>query len=172
MCGIAGVVPLNGGAAADGAQLAAMCATIVHRGPDDEGCDIREGISLGMRRLSIIDVAGGHQPIYNEDRTIRVVFNGEIYNFAELRAELIARGHRFRTQSDTEVIVHAYEQWGERAVERFRGMFAYALWDEPNRRLLLVRDRIGVKPLYYAVTASGVSFGSEMKAVLEDPAVP
>jgi asparagine synthase (glutamine-hydrolysing) len=108
----------------------------------------------------------------NEDETIWTVFNGEIYNFAELRAELEAHGHRFRTHTDTEVIVHAYEQWGERAMTRFRGMFAFALWDAPRRRLLLVRDRLGVKPLYYALLPSSVVFGSEIKALLEDPDVP
>jgi asparagine synthase (glutamine-hydrolysing) len=172
MCGIAGTFNFTPTQPIDRERLVAMTAVIAHRGPDADGFYVGPGIGLGHRRLSIIDLSTGDQPLANEDHTIRVVFNGEIYNFAELRAELIAHGHRFRTHSDTEVIVHAYEQWGDRAVDRFRGMFAYALWDEPKRRLLLVRDRIGVKPLYYAVTPSGVSFGSEMKAVLEDPAVP
>ena len=172
MCGIAGRFNFTPTQPIDRERLVAMTDVIAHRGPDADGFYVGPGIGLGHRRLSIIDLSTGDQPLANEDRTIRVVFNGEIYNFAELRAELIAHGHRFRTHSDTEVIVHAYEQWGDRAVDRFRGMFAYALWDEPKRRLLLVRDRIGVKPLYYAVTPSGVSFGSEMKAVLEDPAVP
>ncbi|MFL5496543.1 MAG: asparagine synthase (glutamine-hydrolyzing), partial [Gemmatimonadales bacterium] len=166
MCGIAGVVPLAGGAAADGAQLAAMCATIVHRGPDDEGCDIRDGISLGMRRLSIIDVAGGHQPIFNEDRTVRVVFNGEIYNFRELRAELVAAGHRFATASDTEVLVHLWEEHGSAFAARLNGMFAIALHDSRRRRFVLVRDHFGIKPLYYALTPRHLVFGSEVKAVL------
>jgi len=171
MCGIAGRFNFTPDEPIDRVQLAAMTATIAHRGPDSDGFYVGPGIGLGHRRLSIIDLSTGDQPLANEDHTIQVVFNGEIYNFAELRAELIAHGHRFRTESDTEVIVHGYEQWGDRAVDRFRGMFAYALWDEPKRRLLLVRDRIGVKPLYYAVTRSGVIFGSEIKAILEDPAV-
>ena len=133
MCGIAGVVPLNGGAAAVGARLSAMCATIVHRGPDDEGCDIRDGIAIGMRRLSIIDVAGGHQPIFNEDRSVRVVFNGEIYNYRELRAELVAAGHRFTTASDTEVLVHLWEEHGTGFAARLNGMFAIALHDSRRR---------------------------------------
>jgi len=166
MCGIAGVVPLNGGAAAEGAQLAAMCSTIVHRGPDDEGCDIREGIAIGMRRLSIIDVAGGHQPIFNEDRTVRVVYNGEIYNFRELRAELVAAGHRFTTASDTEVLVHLWEEHGTGFAARLNGMFAIALHDSGRGRFVLVRDHFGIKPLYYAVTPHHLVFGSEVKAVL------
>src|SRR5262249_23205163 len=122
--------------------------------------------------LSIIDLSTGDQPLANEDRTIWVVFNGEIYNFAGIRDELETHGHRFRTHSDTEVIVHAYEQWGDAAVDRFRGMFAFAVWDEPQQRLLLVRDRVGVKPLYYSATPAGVTFGSEIKALLEDADVP
>src|SRR5438046_7799363 len=160
MCGISGIFQFHSKAPVRGETVQRMNDVLRHRGPDADGFYVGPGIGLGHRRLSIIDLSTGDQPLANEDRTIRVVFNGEIYNFAELRAELIAHGHRFRTHSDTEVIVHAYEQWGDRAVDRFRGMFAYALWDEPKRRLLLVRDRIGVKPLLYAVTPSGVSFGS------------
>jgi asparagine synthase (glutamine-hydrolysing) len=152
--------------------LKAMTAVIAHRGPDADGHYTSDGIGLGHRRLSIIDLSTGDQPLANEDGTVWTVFNGEIYNFAELREELEAAGHRFRTHTDTEVIVHAYEQWGEHAVRRFRGMFAFAVWDEPRRRLLLVRDRLGVKPLYYALLPSGVVFGSEIKALLEDPDVP
>ncbi len=172
MCGLAGKFNFSPTEPVERERLSAMTATLVHRGPDADGCYAGPGIGLGHRRLSIIDLATGDQPVANEDQTIRVIFNGEIYNFAELRSELIACGHRFRTHSDTEVIVHGYEQWGDRAVDRLRGMFAYALWDERRRRLLLVRDRIGVKPLYYAVTRSGVTFASELKAILEDPAVP
>jgi asparagine synthase (glutamine-hydrolysing) len=172
MCGIAGKFTFDRTRPIDRERLAAMTTVIAHRGPDSDGFYVAGGIGLGHRRLSIIDLATGDQPLANEDQTIWVVFNGEIYNFAEIRTELEQFGHRFRTHSDTEVIVHAYEQWGERAVDRFRGMFAIALWDEPNRRLLLVRDRLGVKPMYYAVTESGVTFGSEIKAVLEDPDVP
>jgi asparagine synthase (glutamine-hydrolysing) len=171
MCGIAGKYNFAAAHPVDRAQLTGMTAALAHRGPDADGFYVGPGIGLGHRRLSIIDLSTGHQPLGNEDETIRVVFNGEIYNFAELRAELTARGHRFRTLSDTEVIVHAYEEWGERSVDRFRGMFAYALWDEPKRRLVLVRDRIGVKPLYYSIKPTGVTFGSEIKAILEDPEV-
>jgi len=166
MCGIAGVVPLNGGTPADGARLDAMCATIVHRGPDDAGCDIRDGVALGMRRLSIIDVAGGHQPIFNEDRTVRVVFNGEIYNYRELRVELEAAGHRFTTASDTEVLVHLWEEHGPEFASRLNGMFAVALHDSRQQRFVLLRDHVGIKPLYYALTPRHLIFGSEIKAVL------
>ena len=171
MCGIAGKLNFDAHQPIDPARLAAMTRVIAHRGPDAEGFHIAGGIGLGHRRLSIIDLATGDQPLANEDGSIWVVFNGEIYNFAELRAELEPRGHRFRTHSDTETIVHAYEEWGDQAVERFRGMFAFALWDERRRRLLLVRDRLGVKPLYYSVSNDGVTFGSEIKALLEDPDV-
>src|SRR4051812_48380874 len=172
MCGITGRFNYDSLQPVDRDVLVAMTDAVVHRGPDAAGYYHAPGIGLGHRRLSIIDLSTGDQPLANEDHTVQVVFNGEIYNFAALRDELIAHGHRFRTESDTEVIVHAYEQWGARAVDRFRGMFAFALWDEPKRRLVLVRDRIGVKPLYYAVTPSAVIFGSEIKAILEDPSVP
>src|SRR3954463_8616814 len=172
MCGIAGKFNFNPQQPVGRERLAAMTAVIAHRGPDSDGFYVGDGIGLGHRRLSIIDLSTGDQPLTNETRSIWVVFNGEIYNFAEIRTELETHGHRFRTHSDTEVIVHAYEQWGDRAVDRFRGMFAFALWDEPKRRLLLVRDRVGVKPLYYAITSTGVVFGSEIKSLLEDPDVP
>jgi len=172
MCGIAGKFNFDPQSPIDRERLAAMTTVIAHRGPDADGFYVGDGIGLGHRRLSIIDLSTGDQPLMNEDHTIWVVFNGEIYNFAEIRVELEAHGHRFRTHSDTEVIVHAYEQWGDSAVDRFRGMFAFALWDEPKRRLLLVRDRLGVKPLYYSATPGGVTFGSEIKALLEDPDVP
>jgi len=172
MCGIAGKFNFDSANPIDRERLSAMTSVIAHRGPDADGFYVGEGIGLGHRRLSIIDLSTGDQPLANENGTIWIVFNGEVYNFAEIRAELEAHGHWFRTHSDTEVIVHAYEQWGDRAVDRFRGMFAFALWDEPKRRLLLVRDRLGVKPLYYSATAAGVTFGSEIKALLEDPDVP
>src|SRR5512140_2621012 len=172
MCGIAGKFNFERDRPVDRERLAAMTSAIAHRGPDADGFYFGPGVGLGHRRLSIIDLATGDQPLSNEDGTIWVVFNGEIYNFADIRIELEQYGHRFRTHTDTEVIVHAYEQWGDAAVERFRGMFAFALWDEPRRRLLLVRDRVGIKPLYYAVTRAGVTFGSEIKALLEDPDVP
>ena len=172
MCGIAGKFNFDADNPIDREQLTAMTRVIAHRGPDAEGFLIGKGIGLGFRRLSIIDLSTGDQPLANEDGTIWVIFNGEIYNFADIRSELEACGHRFRTRTDTEVIVHAYEQWGDRAVERFRGMFGFALWDEPRRRLLLVRDRLGIKPIYYSLTKSGVTFGSEIKSLLEDPDVP
>jgi asparagine synthase (glutamine-hydrolysing) len=143
-----------------------MCETLEHRGPDDEGIYTHGCAGLGMRRLSIIDLCSGHQPIHNEDRTIWVVFNGEIYNFPELRQQLEAHGHRFYTNSDTEVIVHLYEECGTDCVNRLRGMFAFAIWDEPRQRLLLARDRFGKKPLHYALSKGRLFFGSEIKALL------
>lgn len=143
-----------------------MCQTIVHRGPDDEGTYVQGGVALGMRRLSIIDLAGGHQPIHNEDKTVWVVFNGEIYNFQELRADLEKRGHHFYTNADTEVIVHLYEDLGSACVQKLRGMFAFAVYDERSQRLVLARDRLGIKPLHYSVHAGRLLFGSEIKAIL------
>jgi asparagine synthase (glutamine-hydrolysing) len=172
MCGIAGRFNFDSHHAVDPQRLRAMTGILAHRGPDAEGFHVGRGIGLGHRRLSVIDLSTGDQPLANEDHTVWVVFNGEIYNFAEIRSELQRHGHRFRTTGDTEVIVHAYEQWGTQSVERFRGMFAYALWDDAARRLLLVRDRIGVKPLYYSASGTGITFGSEIKALLEDPDVP
>lgn len=172
MCGIAGRFNYNPSRPVDPQVLTAMTDVISHRGPDAAGYYRGAGVGLGHRRLSIIDLATGDQPLANEDGKVQVIFNGEIYNFADVRAELVSLGHRFRTHSDTEIIVHGYEQWGERCVERFRGMFAFAVWDEANRRLLLARDRLGVKPLYYAeLPGVGIVFGSEIKALLEDPAV-
>lgn len=171
MCGIAGQLHFDHDAPIDRRTLERMTAALAHRGPDGSGFHVAPGIGLGHRRLSIIDLATGDQPLSNEDGSIWVVFNGEIYNFQDVRRELIGLGHQFRSSTDTEVIVHAYEEWGDGSVHRFRGMFAYAIWDAPRRRLILVRDRIGVKPLFYARTPSGISFGSEIKAVLQDPAV-
>jgi len=148
-----------------------MVATLVHRGPDDSGLYVAPGIGLGMRRLSIIDLAGGRQPMLNEDDSLRVVFNGEIYNFRELRAELAARGHRFRTQSDTEAVLHLYEERGPACVERLRGMYALALWDDRRKLLFLARDRMGKKPLYYWHREGLFLFASEVKALLCHPAV-
>ncbi len=173
MCGITGRFNYDPQRPVDGDVLVAMTNAVAHRGPDGAGYYRAPGIGLGHRRLSIIDLATGDQPMANEDGSIQVVFNGEIYNFAEVRAELIARGHTFRTKSDTEVIAHGYEEWGERTVDRFRGMFAFALWDSKNRRLLLARDRLGVKPLYYAeLPGVGLVFGSEIKSLLQDAEVP
>ena len=166
MCGIAGIVGTTSGYIADAADVHRMCQTIVHRGPDDEGAYAHGCAALGMRRLSIIDLSRGHQPIHNEDRTTWIVFNGEIYNFPELRRELEAHGHKFYTNTDTEVIVHLYERYGSGCVEHLRGMFAFALWDERQQRLLLARDRFGKKPLHYALSKGRLVFGSEIKALL------
>ncbi len=171
MCGIAGVVHTDPERPVDREVFRRMTATLAHRGPDADGYLFGGGVALGHRRLSIIDVSGGDQPIYNEDRSRAVVLNGEIYNFRELRAELTARGHRFRTASDTEAIVHAWEQYGDDCVSRLRGMFALALWDAPARRLLLARDRLGKKPLYYAHDGERLVFASELKALIADPSM-
>jgi len=168
VCGIAGIVRFDGRPVLED-DVRAMCRAMVHRGPDEEGVYLGAGVGLGMRRLSIIDLEGGQQPISNEDGSIWVVFNGEIYNHRELRRQLTRDGHTFRTASDTETIVHLYEDLGARAVERLRGMFAFALWDAPRRQLLLARDRLGIKPLYYADLDDGVVFASELKPILQRP---
>jgi asparagine synthase (glutamine-hydrolysing) len=147
-----------------------MCGAMIHRGPDDEGAYVAPGIGLGMRRLSIIDLATGRQPVHNEDESIWVVFNGEIYNFAQLRPDLERQGHVFYTGSDTEVIVHLYEQYGESCVEKLRGMFTFAIWDQRRRQLFVARDRLGVKPLFFGEAGGRFVFGSELKVVLQDPA--
>src|SRR5262249_54486250 len=170
MCGIAGIVYADPQRPLERDLLERMGSVMAHRGPDAGTFHARPGIGLCSRRLRIIDVSGGDQPIYNEDRTKAVVLNGEIYNFLELRQELEARGHHFRTRSDTEAIVHAYEEDGVRCVERLRGMFAFALWDETERRLVLARDRVGKKPLYYTEDLERFCFASELKALLQDPA--
>jgi asparagine synthase (glutamine-hydrolysing) len=169
MCGIAGKVSAD---AVDPELLDRMCEVIEHRGPDSRGSFLEPGVGLGIQRLRIIDLETGDQPIANEDDSVVVVQNGEIYNYRELRNELIGRGHRFRTHSDTEVIVHLYEDHGEACVEHLRGMFAFALWDKKRRRLLLARDRVGKKPLFYAERDGALWFGSEAKSILQDPAVP
>ncbi|MGH7392611.1 MAG: asparagine synthase (glutamine-hydrolyzing) [Candidatus Rokuibacteriota bacterium] len=171
MCGITGIVFSDRAHPVDRDLVRRMTSTLAHRGPDADGYLFDAGAALGHRRLSIIDLSTGDQPIYNEDRTRAVVFNGEIYNFRELRAELQARGHRFATVSDTEVIVHAWEEYGDDCIGRFRGMFALALWDARRRRLLLARDRVGKKPLYYAHDGERLVFASELKAILVDPSV-
>jgi len=166
MCGIAGILKLDPREAVDEARLKGMRDILRHRGPDGEGLLLDGPVGLGHRRLSIIDVAGGQQPMANEDETIWIVYNGEIYNHAALRPGLEARGHRYRTRSDTETILHAYEEDGDRCVERLQGMFAFALWDRPRGRLLLARDRLGIKPLYWTLTDDELLFGSEIKAIL------
>jgi asparagine synthase (glutamine-hydrolysing) len=164
ICGLAGVDPTRPPLSPE--ALRHMTDAIVHRGPDEAGLEVADGIALGMRRLSIIDVGGSHQPIVSEDGEVRAVFNGEIFNFAALRAELQANGHRLATEGDGETIVHLYEEHGLDFAKKLRGMFAIALWDRRNRRLVLVRDRMGVKPLYHARTADGLAFGSEVKSML------
>ncbi|MDQ1708367.1 MAG: hypothetical protein QOJ88_1578 [Pyrinomonadaceae bacterium] len=177
MCGIAGFVDFReaSNARSDEARaeiLERMCRVITHRGPDDQGTMLEPGVGLGMRRLSIIDLAGGHQPIANEDNSVTIVFNGEIYNYRELQTILQARGHRFQTNSDTETIVHAYEEFGAACLEQLRGMFAFAIWDERRKQLFIARDRVGKKPLYFSVTRGGtLVFGSELKSLLEHPDV-
>jgi asparagine synthase (glutamine-hydrolysing) len=171
MCGICGVVNSQPIDAVPPEGLAAMNGRIVHRGPDDEGFYMGQGIGLAMRRLSIIDLATGHQPISNEDGTLWIVYNGETYNHAQLRLELEARGHQYRTQSDTETILHLYEEYGRDSVSRLRGMFAFAIWDERRRRLFAARDRLGIKPFYYLSAAGRFLFASEIKALLAYPGV-
>jgi asparagine synthase (glutamine-hydrolysing) len=170
MCGIAGIVRWDGRPASTD-EVAPMCDAIAHRGPDDQGLYGGEGVALGMRRLSIIDLATGHQPVRNEDGSLWVVFNGEIYNFKELRYDLERRGHSFYTTTDTETIVHLYEDYGPAAVEHLRGMFAFAIWDVRRRELFIARDRLGIKPLYYAPLQGGLAFASELKAILQVPEI-
>ena len=172
MCGIAGYWNYTSGAPASPGVIQAMTRTMVHRGPDDEGYLVDGALALGMRRLSVVDLAGGHQPVSNEDGSVHVVFNGEIYNHGDLRRELRARGHDFRTRSDTEAIVHAFEEWGPECVDRFNGMFALAIWDARRSQLFLARDRLGIKPLYVFHGPQGVVFASELKGVISAPWVP
>ncbi|MEM8948818.1 MAG: asparagine synthase (glutamine-hydrolyzing), partial [Pseudomonadota bacterium] len=168
MCGIVGIYSA-GGKLPDQQTFAAACATLRHRGPDDQGLFQDEGVMIGHRRLAIIDLNSGDQPIYNEDRTVSTIYNGEIYNYVELRDELEGLGHRFYTASDTEVIVHAYEQWGVDGFARLRGMFAISLWDRRNRSLVLARDPLGKKPLYLTSQGGRHAFASELKAICALP---
>ncbi len=172
MCGIVGIVRFNPEDVADEARLKRMRDVLRHRGPDGEGLWVDGPVGLGHRRLAIVDVAAGHQPMANEDDSVWITYNGEIYNHAELRPALEAKGHRYRTRSDTETILHLYEEEGDGCVERLRGMFAFALWDRRRRRLLLARDRLGIKPLYYACTDREILFASEIKALLAAGADP
>jgi asparagine synthase (glutamine-hydrolysing) len=171
MCGICGKLNFDRTATVDPNLLGTMLATIRHRGPDDEGIYVSGQVGLGFRRLSIIDLSSGHQPLSNEDGSVWVVFNGEIYNYLELRKRLIDKGHVFKTQTDTEVLVHLYEEYGENLVQELRGMFGFAIWDDRNKFLLLARDRVGIKPLYYCLTGKSLLFASEIKAILADPEV-
>ena len=165
MCGIAGILEFGRDTRANPAALREMCRAITHRGPDDEGFYTDGAVGIGMRRLSIVDVAGGHQPISNEDGTLWIVFNGEIYNHLALREQLIARGHRYSTHSDTETIVHLFEEYGADCVQHLRGMFAFAIWNRNTKTLFIARDRLGIKPLYYKLSPERLLFGSEIKAV-------
>jgi asparagine synthase (glutamine-hydrolysing) len=172
MCGVVGIVDLRGAAPIDHALIERMSASLVHRGPDQDGEHFEPGVGLAHRRLSIIDLSGGRQPLFNEDETVVAVYNGEIYNFQVLIRELEGLGHRFRTRCDTEVIVHAWEEWGEDCVRRFRGMFAFGLWDRNRETLFLARDRLGIKPLYYAHLSDGkIAFASELKALTIHPGI-
>lgn len=172
MCGICGIVSSSYDRPVDQDVLTRMCRLLYHRGPDDEGFYVDGCAGLGVRRLSIIDLVTGHQPMCNERGTIWLVFNGEIYNYQELRSQLENKGHIFKSNSDSEVIIHAYEEYGDEFVSQLNGMFAFSVWDAPRKRLLLVRDRLGIKPLYYAVSREQFVFGSELKAVIAHPSVP
>ena len=165
MCGIAGILEFGRGERANAAALREMCRVITHRGPDDEGFYTDGAVGIGMRRLSIVDIAGGHQPISNEDGTLWIVFNGEIYNHLALREQLIARGHRYATHSDTETVIHLFEEYGPDCVQHLRGMFAFAIWNRNTKTLFIARDRLGIKPLYYKLTGERLLFGSEIKVL-------
>ncbi len=172
MCGICGIAKTDNGNPIVSSLIASMCETLAHRGPDDQGVHTEKNVGLGSRRLSIIDLEKGHQPLSNEDKTIWISHNGEVYNFPALREELLSRGHTFQTKTDTETIVHSYEEWGEDFVHKLRGMFAFSLWDRREEKLMLVRDRIGIKPLYYTLLEDKtLVFGSELKAILTHPRV-
>jgi asparagine synthase (glutamine-hydrolysing) len=170
MCGITGFlssVPVSN----PSSTLELMLRSILHRGPDEHGCLIDGPLAMGMRRLSIIDLADGTQPIYDESGRFGIVFNGEIYNYVELRQQLLARGHRLKTHSDTETIVHLFEEFGPACVDHLRGMFGFAIWDQHEQELFIARDRLGIKPLYYTQSAGHFVFGSEIKSLLLHPAV-
>ena len=172
MCGISGIFHFNRDNRVEAATVDGMRRAATHRGPDDHGSYINGNVGLGFNRLSIIDLAGGHQPLSNEDGTVWIIFNGEIYNFHSLHQDLAGRGHRFRTRSDTETIVHAWEEFGESCVEKLRGMFAFAIWDERRQVLFVARDRLGIKPLYYYRDSQRLAFASEIKSLLEIPEIP
>jgi len=170
VCGIYGIFQLDG-VPTDPALMPTMGRAVVHRGPDDEGHHVDGPCAIGMRRLSIIDLAGGHQPLSNGDGTLWLVCNGEIYNFRELRRELEALGHRFKTASDSEVILHSYAQYSDQFIHRLNGMFGFALWDARRRRLIVGRDRLGIKPIYLFRDARRLAFASEAKALLALPGI-
>jgi asparagine synthase (glutamine-hydrolysing) len=172
MCAICGIINFDHSEPVDAGVVSKMTQTLIHRGPDDDGFFVEGPAGLGFRRLSIIDLSGGHQPIFNEDASIAIVFNGEIYNYRDLAAQFATAGHTFKTRSDTETILHAYEEYGDDCVRHLRGMFAFAIWDRRRRRLLMARDRLGVKPLYYYRNGRFLGFASEIKALLQIPGVP
>ena len=171
MCGICGKLTFRGEQTVSPALVKAMADTIYHRGPDDEGYYVSGPVGLGFRRLSIIDLKTGHQPLSNEDGTIWIIFNGEIYNYLELRGLLLSKGHVFKTSTDTEVIVHLYEEFGPECLQKLRGMFGFAIWDGNTKSLFLARDRVGIKPVYYCLTTTSLIFASEIKAILADPSI-
>ncbi|MBV9242736.1 MAG: asparagine synthase (glutamine-hydrolyzing), partial [Acidobacteria bacterium] len=173
MCGITGWIcqSQSGGDLHNEATLHSMCETILHRGPDSEGIWMDDSVALGMRRLSIIDLATGDQPVFNEDKSVVAMQNGELYNYRQVRADLEKKGHRFTTQTDTEIIPHLYDEYGEDFVDHLNGMFAIALWDSRKRKLILARDRFGEKPLYYGIFDGKLLYASEPKALLAHPAV-
>jgi asparagine synthase (glutamine-hydrolysing) len=173
MCGICGKLNFNREEPVDAGLLSTMMARMQHRGPDAEGHHFAQGVGLGHRRLSIIDLStDGNQPMCNEDGTVWIVYNGEVYNFQELRDDLVNRGHHFKSRTDTEVIIHLYEEMGAECVKKLRGMFAFAIWDQRQRQLFLARDRVGIKPLYYVQTGKALLFASEIKSLLADASVP
>ena len=172
MCGICGIVNLIESDSVDRMTIERMTEALAHRGPDDAGCFVKGQVGLGHRRLSIIDLSGGKQPMFNEDRSAAIVFNGEIYNHRDLAAVLTSADHTYKTRSDTETILHAYEEYGDECVQQFRGMFGFAIWDQRKRRLLLARDRLGVKPIYYYRNGRFLAFASEIKSLLEIPSIP
>lgn len=172
MCGICGVIHRKKDHPVQFADVKKMCDVIRHRGPDDEGQYVQANVGLGMRRLSIIDLSTGHQPIFNEDRSMAIVFNGEIYNHKDIRKELETKGHVFATKTDTEAIIHAYEEWGVDCVQKLNGMFGFAIWDGRKDRLFLARDRVGIKPMYYYVDENQLAFGSELKSIVQLDSVP
>ncbi|MEO8839453.1 MAG: asparagine synthetase B, partial [Herbaspirillum sp.] len=172
MCGIVGLFDTHGVMEIDRQLLHNMNETQHHRGPDEGGIHVELGLGLGHRRLSIIDLSAGQQPLFNEDHSVVVTFNGEIYNFNALMEELLRLGHTFRSRCDTEVIVHAWEQWGEACVQHFDGMFAFAIWDRNQKTIFLARDHLGIKPLFWSLLASGLLvFGSELKSLLVVPSL-
>src|SRR5581483_645592 len=171
MCGICGKIEFREGKQVSSQLLRQMLDIIEHRGPDEHGIFRSGCVGLAHRRLNIIDLSTGKQPMCNEDGSVWIIYNGEVYNFAELRSNLVQKGHRFKSASDTEVIVHLYEEIGVECVQQLRGMFSFALWDENTKTLLLARDRVGIKPLYYCHTGDSLLFASEVKAMLVDPAV-